>query len=307
MAASALIIGLVLIVTGRLVDGYAQAVLLELGAALLLASPLVLFERFIESKIEEARQESRAVASDVAEVRREMEHTAQRLDELTALTADRLQTLADSDEQTFRGVQESVSAPSIRQLLDLGIRLNAISNTGVRVQVPLMWDRLRFEPSAADTAGVTVHVESVDGSDEHTFDWTGDESAADFLQRVAEFLQSVDHFPGNESFNPTDMFARLLNTVQVPVEMKRRGSTIALSPVVEIPNGQWAVTVWGLECLENTYPISASQLAEKDIKSHVMAKTWVSDDDFYDAFLIAERLHVNGNPDWLVAQRAEYS
>jgi hypothetical protein len=307
LAGGILAVGLVLIVSGSFADGYAQGVLLEVGAALVLASPLVLFERYLESKIEDAREASRAVAAEVAEVKREVARTSDRLDELAASTSERLQALADSDERVFRAVEDSVSASSIRDLLDLGIRLNAVSAFGVRVQVPLMWDRLRFEPSAISPDGVTVHIEGVDGGAQHELEWADDQPASDLLQQIAEFLQSIDHYPGNDPFNGTEMFARLLNTVRTPVDMKRRGSSISLAPVVEILNEQWAVTVWGLECLEHTYPISAVQLTESDTKPHVMAKTWVSDDDFYDAFLVAERLHGNGAPDWIVAQRSEYS
>jgi len=57
---------------------------------------------------------------------------------------------------------------------------------------------------------------------------------------------------------------------------------------------QWAVTAFGIEALDGTYTIKADRLAE-DIghawPAHVCGKTWVDQDDFCTAWLVAIAMH----------------
>lgn len=58
---------------------------------------------------------------------------------------------------------------------------------------------------------------------------------------------------------------------------------------------QWAVTEYGVECLDGTYCIKKSRLAEQiDVwgwPAHVTEKIWVDADDFMTAWLVALALH----------------
>lgn len=63
---------------------------------------------------------------------------------------------------------------------------------------------------------------------------------------------------------------------------------------------QWAVTEFGLECLDGTYPIEKSRLREGLEKhcwpEHMTEKNWVNADDFITAWLVALAMHGNGSP-----------
>jgi hypothetical protein len=58
---------------------------------------------------------------------------------------------------------------------------------------------------------------------------------------------------------------------------------------------QWAVTAYGIECLDGTYALSADQLRRINdaypITTHVTTKLWVDGDDFLTAWLVALALH----------------
>jgi len=58
---------------------------------------------------------------------------------------------------------------------------------------------------------------------------------------------------------------------------------------------QWAVTEFGVECLDGTYAFAADRLAE-NINAHswlaqVGGKTWVDTEDFATAWLVALAVH----------------
>ena len=58
---------------------------------------------------------------------------------------------------------------------------------------------------------------------------------------------------------------------------------------------QWAVTTFGIECLDGTYTIAKDRLFENiDVYGwplHVTQKNWADSDDFCTAWLIALALH----------------
>jgi len=55
--------------------------------------------------------------------------------------------------------------------------------------------------------------------------------------------------------------------------------------------GQWAVTAYGVECLESFYPIEKERLWQADWKRHVCAKRWVIAGDFCEAIDYAREYH----------------
>ncbi len=54
---------------------------------------------------------------------------------------------------------------------------------------------------------------------------------------------------------------------------------------------QWAVTEYGIECLDGTYPIERDRLGTEPWPMHVTGKMWVDSDDFTTAWLVALSLH----------------
>jgi len=69
-----------------------------------------------------------------------------------------------------------------------------------------------------------------------------------------------------------------------------------LTQPVYYRNAQWAVTGYGMECLDQTYYFEASRLGEgrddlPDWPLHLAEKEWVNPDLFLEAFMIALSVH----------------
>lgn len=74
---------------------------------------------------------------------------------------------------------------------------------------------------------------------------------------------------------------------------------------VHFSNAQWAVTGYGIECLEDPYPIEARRLLETghrqgitcyDWPVHMAEKCWVDVQAFHEAFVRALDLHKGAYP-----------
>jgi hypothetical protein len=295
--------GLAAVVAGGFQRGYAQSLLLELGAALLLAAPLVAMERAIDSKVSKAREETAAVAQSVEDAQRAIQETVTRLDEITASTRERLEDSAKRDAATFDEFRQAPTSASMGALLRLCMSLRAISRCGVRMQVPDLWERVRLWMS--NEGAVMVTLEGLRGDEIITFEWTHADSAVNVFQRIGEQLQAINHFPGSDAFDPTVMLRRLVDALAELVKTKRVGSSLDLSPVIELFGDQWAVTLEGLECTEVPYWIPRERLREPDFFPHVMAKVWVDKETLEDAWKVAIALHLEDQPVWLVAARSE--
>lgn len=290
---------------GQIEDGYLQSAFLEIGAALLLAAPLFLLERLLEARVSRAQEAAATALRDVAEVREEARRTSERLDDLTSQTRAEVGSLATQDAELYDALRADVTANTLRNLLQRGQQLRAIAEAGIRVQVPLMFDRLRFAP--AQDGEVLVAHEEIDGEVVSVLTWGVDERASQLLGRIAVELQRSNRFPGEDPFDGAEIVKELLRTVQVPIDARRRGSVLDLSPIVELCGDQWAITVNGLECLEYPYWIPARRLSEPDFRSHVMEKTWVKKDDLLMAWSAAEALHQRNPPQWLRDERGDGS
>jgi hypothetical protein len=82
-----------------------------------------------------------------------------------------------------------------------------------------------------------------------------------------------------------------------PVEMDQTPVAIRGEPLHEVwwRGRQWAVTAFGVECLDGSYVIKASRLAE-EIDSfgwpeHMSEKEWCDIEDFSSAWLVALAMH----------------
>jgi hypothetical protein len=82
-----------------------------------------------------------------------------------------------------------------------------------------------------------------------------------------------------------------------PVEIDRTPVRIRGEPLDEVwwRGWQWAVTAYGLECLDGTYPIEAKRLAESIDRhgwpEHMGGKVWCDPEDFATAWLVALAMH----------------
>lgn len=57
--------------------------------------------------------------------------------------------------------------------------------------------------------------------------------------------------------------------------------------------GSWAITVFGLECTERSYPIAKDCVHETDWLDHMASKRWVNATDFEAALTFARQYFRN--------------
>ncbi len=62
-------------------------------------------------------------------------------------------------------------------------------------------------------------------------------------------------------------------------------------------NNQWAVTTFGIECLDGTYAIKKSAIKTThpnySWRQHMSGKGWIEMDEFVDALKMAMKIHFN--------------
>lgn len=235
--------GFVLVLTGGLVvtDDYAAATMLEVGSALFLAVPLVFVERFMAG----IREEVKSVKEDVqAEI-----------ESLGKATGDLIADARAADTSSVRELQNEGAEPIAWRLLRRAQYLGAIDRRGVRVRLPDSDLRVRFAPEATAGEGAGAVVLSVEGADGGPLAgdevWSPTEPAAIALSQLAQDLQRVGRYPGDSSFNDTEIVDRLGDTLDAVIALRtggRRGAHLA--PVVEL-NGDWAITVDGLAHIDD--------------------------------------------------------
>jgi hypothetical protein len=73
-------------------------------------------------------------------------------------------------------------------------------------------------------------------------------------------------------------------------ELEEAMKRFDVSPIIE-RFGTWAVTTYGIECLERYYPIEFEQVDESDWLDHMKGKTWVDIGDFAEALFYARQLY----------------
>lgn len=84
---------------------------------------------------------------------------------------------------------------------------------------------------------------------------------------------------------------------EAPIQMDDTPVPLRSDPLDQIlwRGRQWAVTKYGLERLDGTYPIDAARLLQDPeqggFPAHVSRKLWADVDDFLTAWLVALALH----------------
>jgi hypothetical protein len=238
-----LIVALLVVGTGLLLAGWAstdylQTVFANVGTAVLLVLPILLIERAIGGRIGRVEAKADLTAKDVETVRQEVGRTVTRLDELTAATEARIAADARADDALRQSVEDEASCANVLRALRRAVEIGAISDGGVRVEVPNIYERVRFLPGPADCLGVVV--ERIDGEELARFEWCNDEPPDALMHRVAQGLQRHNVYPGDRSFDASGMFEQLLRTLMIGIEHHRSGGALDLAPLVEIHRGgQW--------------------------------------------------------------------
>jgi hypothetical protein len=229
------------------------------------------------------------------------------LDELKGQVASRLETAATADAELAKQAREGISIATIAALFRRAQELGAISEDGLRVEVPSRWERLRFQmpvnrmfPNAPSLFRVSVEYANGGPSGISVF-WSQNQTAIDMLAAVAEAWKRAGEFRVTLRWTPNG-FERLIRTLQVAIKSRSRDGDEQLSPVIELLGSKWAMTDYGLEYLEEYYPIDRGRLltdkAVANWRRHMSEKIWAVEDDKLAGAS-------NGEPDfWMVTEIA---
>jgi hypothetical protein len=275
------LLGVTLVVIGWIIQGrtYVPAVLLTLGASLMLLVPLAMLGFMLENRMRRAEEQIREAAVH--------------LDTLTAVTRERLAENRRQREDLFEGAKRDPSQENIRALLSHALQIGAIAPSGVRVQVPGTSLRLRFRP---DDSRVQAQMEEPGGTALASVSWNADETVDGFTQRLAERLRALDRYPGETTFDPSTILQRLLDALHLGVRARTGEHPHDLGHLIEIANTQWAISTEGLFSLSTPYPIPKERIIEshENWPRHMRTLPWVDAAAFDEAYLLARQLLRSG-------------
>lgn len=271
--------GVALVAVGWILQGesYVPGLLQQLGSSLMLLVPLALLGFMLEGRLRRTEEQLRA--------------TVKQLDTLTAVTRERLAEGRRRQEQMFDQARRAPSRSAIFELLADAARIGAIDGSGIRVRVPATTLRLRFRPTAAD---ILVSVEEADGTALGQADWSADESAESFAQKLAEVLRKLDKYPGDASYDPALILQRLIEILQLGVQARVGEYPRDLEHLIEMPNDHWAICAAGLFSLRQHYHIPTYRITNGhvDWPRHMRSLGWVDEAAFNEAYALARRLLV---------------
>jgi hypothetical protein len=131
-------------------------------------------------------------------------------------------------------------------------------------------------------------IETVDGEAIARMSWTADATPLAVTQWMARALQEQGLY-SEPTFEPEVVFRETAHILDVLVRARLSRGTMPsdVGPVVEVPNDQWALTGYGLECLTLAYSIDLSLVHSDWIGRHMSEKVWIDMTKFSDALSIA--------------------
>jgi hypothetical protein len=283
ISAATVAVGVCMIFGGSLVQGdYAQQVWLDIGAALVLFGPLYWVQSMLERGLREVRRQEQHTRSSVEQLSHEIDSSVEQLsheieairqqttaslDDLRQVTLEKVEERRRTDEDAFRRFEEAPTFQSVVELLGRARELSAVSERGVRVQLPATTLRLRFPISTRDANGsfpvLDVGIEEEDGTVPHDVSeapvamrgqqpvpWAAGTSAEAWAASIAPELQKLNRYPGDDLFDPAGALQQLTTLLRVAVEARTRppsGSMPRLRPIIEMPNDEWVITEDGLQ------------------------------------------------------------
>ncbi|MEU4746015.1 hypothetical protein AB0G02_36915, partial [Actinosynnema sp. NPDC023658] len=274
-AIAATAFGLALVVWGWVLQGrdYVPALLLEIGASVGLAVPLIALNRMTEKRV-------RRTEEHLADVRERVRETQDRLDDLGEVTRD---SLLDRHRRRESLLQQALRTPTPDRLAVLLRELASINATdadGVRTRLPGTTRWLRFT-TTGDEGGLRVVEERRDGTEVAAARW----SRGERVHLVASALKCDD-----------DRFEAgcraVVKTLMTALAARVGEAGLNLGPVIEVPNEQWAICSDGLRCTQRYVHLTVDQLLDshQDWRSHTLGKPWVDREMFLDAYQIASEL-----------------
>lgn len=278
---AATVVGFAMIGYGWVIEGraYLPDLLLQLGSSLVLLVPLVLLGWLLEARMRRAEDQAHDIADGLARVRSQVDDLGEATRSLV------LQERTDWTD-TIRRAREAPDQELVCGLLRNAALLTAVAADGVRVPVPGSEMRLRFVPDPA--AELPLTVERPDGGRLTELRWAPGEPADAVARTVAEVTQA--HGPGR------DVVMALLDVIEVGVAACTGGLPHTLGPLIELPNAQWAIATDGLHCRPRNYHIPVERLRDtaEDWRGHMLAKEWVDEPAFLEAYDLAVSLYRRG-------------
>lgn len=269
--------GVTLVCVGGIIQGsgYVPALLLQLGASMMLLVPLALLGFMLEGRLGRAEEQIRA--------------TAARLETLTAVTRQQLAENRERRENMFDQAIRTPDEERIHALLSEALQTGAIAASGVRVQLPKSPLRLSFRP---DGGRVEVRIEEPDGTVLEHVTWDSSEPVTKFTHHLAGSLKALRRYPGDASFDPTGMLQRLLEVIHTGIKARTGELAQDLGHIIEIPNEQWVISAEGLFSLQRYYHIPAERISgsHEDWPRHMRTQAWVNPSEFDEAYLLARNL-----------------
>jgi hypothetical protein len=288
------------ILTTNKFDNFASEGLLELGITLLLVIPLLIFERLFEQRVEDVRADTtsqvRQIEQDVGKLR---EETATQIGDLRDALEDQLARRREADNRAAEQAQAAVSFENLGKIFERAGELDSISKRGLRVQLPGLWERVRFthvyrqEQGGVRVPMILLHLEDARGRKlDVSAIWTAEEGVTDLMTRFAEDWQRAGTYHGPGSIEADALFQRLIQSLQLAIHGRTTGiEGEALDRLVELPTTDWAITDFGLErALGPGYGIKVRDILDRpaQIREHLLDKTWIDAENFREAFQAAE-------------------
>ena len=170
-----------------------------MGAALLLAAPLILVERLMNERIDKDEDRGSSVADDV-------HRTQTKIDQLGQETRSRIAAARRGDTELLNRLRADASERNVWSALHRAQEFAGLDHEGVRVRIRDSSLRVRFNATPGDvlsaTGPVEISVEDRDGRPVSCSTWSSDESAQDALATLAEDLQRHHEYPGDERLEP---------------------------------------------------------------------------------------------------------
>lgn len=269
--------GVALVAGGWVMQGasYVPGLLQQLGSSLMLLVPLAVLGVMLEKRLERTEVQLRA--------------TAAQLDTLTTVTRERLATFRRQQDDRFDAAKRAPTRDAVSAVLAEAEEMGAIASDGARVRLPGTELRLRFRARDGD---VITAIEEADGTVLLRFPWNSGQSAESFAWQLAGVLRGADRYPGDGSYDPTQILRQLLDTVQLGVQSRSGELPRDFGQLIEIPNQHWAISKEGLYSLRQYYHIPAQRITGSHIDwpRHMRSLAWVDEAAFDEAYYLARRL-----------------
>ncbi|WP_353952480.1 hypothetical protein V6K52_03285 [Knoellia sp. S7-12] len=295
LAISITVVGLFMVGISAAAEGWWSAALLEVGAALLLAAPLVFLARRLERRVKDVERGEQATQTAVAGLAADIESTVpvRSQEDLAARINDQALGVTNRYRELYEALRQLPSHDDIWTALHDATEAEHISANGVRTDLPITDCLLRWEWSD-DPRTVTLTAERPDAREVCRLEWRVPETLESVFGRLGEALRAQKLWPGDGAFQPMRALQELASTLETALGAQALGDE-TLRDVVQVVNGTWAITDRALIPVSRPhYTIALSRLQEMDWVRHISGKPWGHPDDFAYALVLAGHLRDKG-------------